>query len=272
MTYASNTPSFLCTRAGTLTLSQSTTFKVNNTGSPLGPGTYTLINSTNVNTGIVAGAVPSVTVSDGGVTSGATSSLSISNGALFLVVASAAHAPVIGNNVTNTVTSGDMWQIAISSLSNSAAWSDPNSDTVILSSVGPTSANAVSVTNDANNIYYTVPVTVSDSFSYIVTDATTLTATGMVYLAVTPAVSSIISGPAVNVSGNPKFSGTGASSNCIYGVESTTSLSGTPVWIEAGTTTTDVNGAWSFTDIGQTNPPTIFYRLYNPDDPGSPPQ
>jgi hypothetical protein len=181
-------------------------------------------------------------------------------------------APVIGNSVTNTVTSGSMWQIAISSLSNSAAWSDPNSDTVILSSVGPTSANAVSVTNDANNIYYTVPVTVSDSFSYIVTDATTLTATGMVYLAVTPAVSSIISGPAVNVSGNPKFSGTGASSNCIYGVESTTSLSGTPVWIEAGTTTTDVNGAWSFTDIGQTNPPTIFYRLYNPDDPGSPPQ
>jgi hypothetical protein len=85
-------------------------------------------------------------------------------------------------------------------------------------------------------------------------------------------VSSIISGPAVNGSGNPTFSGTGASVNCVYGVESTTSLSGIPVWIEAGTTTTDGSGAWSFTDIGQTNPPTIFYRLYNPDDPGSPPQ
>jgi hypothetical protein len=186
-------------------------------------------------------------------------------------VASADQAPVIGNSVTNTVTSGSMWQIAISSLSNSAAWSDPNSDTVTLSSVGP-SANAVSVTNDANNIYYTKPVTASDNFSYIVTDATTLTATGMVYLVVTPAVSSIISGPAVNGSGNPTFSGTGASVNCVYGVESTTSLSGSPVWIEAGTTTTDGTGAWSFTDIGQTNPPTIFYRLYNPDDPGSPPQ
>jgi hypothetical protein len=44
------------------------------------------------------------------------------------------------------------------------------------------------------------------------------------------------------------------------------------VWIEAGTTTTDGSGAWSFTDINKTNPPTIFYRLYNPDNPGSPPQ
>jgi autotransporter-associated beta strand protein len=275
LTYASNTPSFLCTRAGTLTLSQSTTFKVNNTGSPLGPGTYTLINSTNVNTGIVAGAVPSVTVSDGGVTSGATSSLSISNGALFLVVASAAHAPVIGNNVTNTVTSGDMWQIAISSLSNSAAWSGPNSDTLILSSVGPSSTNSVSVTNDANNIYYTVPVTAPDNFRYIVTDETTsLMATGMVYLAVTPAVSPIISGSAVTVngSGNPTFSGTGASDNTVYGVESTISLSVPVVWIEAGTTTTGPTGSFSFTDINKTNPPTIFYRLYNPDDPSSPPQ
>jgi autotransporter-associated beta strand protein len=275
LTYASNTPSFLCIKAGTLTLSQSTTFKVNNTGSPLGPGTYTLINSTNVNTGIVAGAVPSVTVSGGGVTGGATSSLSISNGALFLVVAAAAQAPVIGNNVTNTVTSGSMWQIAISSLSNSAAWSGPNSDTLTLSSVGPTSANSVSVTNNASNIYYTVPVTAPDNFRYIVTDETTsLMATGMVYLAVTPAVSPIISGSAVTVngSGNPTFSGTGASDNTVYGVESTTSLSVPVVWIEAGTTTTGPTGSFSFTDINKTNPPTIFYRLYNPDDPGSPPQ
>jgi hypothetical protein len=96
----------------------------------------------------------------------------------------------------------------------------------------------------------------------------------LVVVASSPVVSPIISGSSVKVngSGNPTFSGTLASVSTKYGVESTTSLSGSPVWIEAGTTTTDVNGAWSFTDIGQTNPPTIFYRLYNPDDPGSPPQ
>jgi hypothetical protein len=93
-----------------------------------------------------------------------------------------------------------------------------------------------------------------------------------VYLVAAPAFSPIISLPAVNGIGNPTFSGTGASTNCIYGVESTTSLTGTPVWIEAGTTTTDVNGDWSFTDVGQTNPQTIFYRLYIPDDSSSPPQ
>jgi hypothetical protein len=269
LTYASGTPSFTVAN-GTLTLSAGTVFNVNNTGSQLVPGTYTLI-GTGVG-GVVVGPVPSsYTVGGNGVSGTSLLQISTSNTLDLVVVASADQAPVIGNSVTNTVTSGSMWQIAISSLSNSAAWSDPNSDTVTLSSVGP-SANAVSVTNDANNIYYTKPVTASDNFSYIVTDATTLTATGMVYLVVTPAVSSIISGPAVNGSGNPTFSGTGASVNCVYGVESTTSLSGSPVWIEAGTTTTDGTGAWSFTDIGQTNPPTIFYRLYNPDDPGSPPQ
>jgi autotransporter-associated beta strand protein len=173
LTYASGTPSFTVAN-GTLTLSAGTVFNVNNTGSALGPGTYTLI-GTNVS-GIVAGAVPSSYTVGGNGVSG-TSSLVISNNTLDLVVVSAG-----------------------------------------------------------------------------------------------PVVSPIISGPAVNGSGNPTFSGTGASDSTVYGVESTTSLSGIPVWIEAGTTTTDGTGAWSFTDIGQTNPPTIFYRLYNPDDPGSPPQ
>jgi hypothetical protein len=93
-------------------------------------------------------------------------------------------------------------------------------------------------------------------------------------------VSPIISSPAVNGSGNPTFSGTAASGLTVYGVESTTSLTGTPKWIEATNVTTltapgvttGSDGSWSFTDANQTNPPTIFYRLYYPDSPGSPPQ
>jgi autotransporter-associated beta strand protein len=179
------TPSFTVAN-GTLTLSPSTTFNVNNTGLALVPGSYLII-STNGAAASVAGTAPSVTVS--GVTAGATSSLSISNSELFLVVSASA-----------------------------------------------------------------------------------------------PVVSPIINGSSVKVngSGNPTFSGTGASDLTVYGVESTTSLSTKPVvWIEATNVvatpgvpgvTTGSDGSWSFTDANQTNPPTIFYRLYNPDTPGSPPQ
>jgi autotransporter-associated beta strand protein len=260
LTYASGTPSFVVAN-GTLTLSAGTVFNVNNTGSALGPGTYTLIGTSGG--GVVVGPVPSSYVVGGnGVKGTHQYSLGISSSnTLDLTVSN--RAPVIANSVTNTVTYNSTWQIAISSLSNSAAWSDPDGDTVTLSSVGPFSANDVSVTNNSTSIYYTAPVTASDNFSYIVTDGT-LTATGTVYLLVPwPPLSPIISNPPVNGSGNPTFSGTGASVNCTYGVESTTSLSGSQVWIEAGTTTTDGTGSWSFTDITQTNPPTIFYRLYN---------
>jgi autotransporter-associated beta strand protein len=188
LTYASNTPSFLCTTIGTLTLSNYTTFNVNNTGSPLGPGTYTLIGTTNGTK--VAGTVPSSPIVVGGSGALGTSSLNIST--------------------SNTL------------------------DLVVVASA--------------------------------------------------PVVSPIISGPSVKVtvSGNPTFSGTGASDLTVYGVESTTSLSTKPVvWIEATNVvatpgvpgvTTGSDGSWSFTDANQTNPPTIFYRLYNPDTPGSPPQ
>jgi len=43
-------------------------------------------------------------------------------------------------------------------------------------------------------------------------------------------------------------------------------------WSEAGNVTAGANGAWNFTDLNQTNPGTIFYRLYYPDNPGNPPQ
>jgi fibronectin-binding autotransporter adhesin len=78
-----------------------------------------------------------------------------------------------------------------------------------------------------------------------------------------------IASATVNGSGNPTFSGNGIP-GYIYGVESATSLAGP--WIEAGTATGASNGAISFTDLTQTNPPTIFYRLYYPDNPGNPPQ
>jgi autotransporter-associated beta strand protein len=119
-------------------------------------------------------------------------------------------------------------------------------------------------------------VTVSDSLSSVtvsdggVADGTIPSLSingGELYLVVGgPSVSN----PAVNGSGNPTFSGQGAPGDT-YGVESTTNLITGP-WIESGSVTALGDGSWIFTDSSQVNPPTIFYRLYYPDNPGSPPQ
>jgi autotransporter-associated beta strand protein len=79
-----------------------------------------------------------------------------------------------------------------------------------------------------------------------------------------------ISNPGMNGNGNPAFSGFGIPGYS-YGVESETNLITGP-WIEAGTVMAGTNnGSWSFTDTNQNNPPTIYYRLYYPDNPGNPP-
>lgn len=186
-----------------------------------------------------------------------------------LSVTSIDRAPTIANIVTNSVTSGQTWKIAITTLSNTAAWSDPDGDTVSLSGVGPTSASGTNVTSDATYIYYNGPVTAQDHFTYTVTDGS-LTAVGTVYLEAVAATAPNISNPALNGGGHPTFSGSGIPTD-IYGVESTTNIGVAP-WVEAGTVTAGSDGSWSFTDTNQTSPASIFYRLYYPDNPGNPPQ
>lgn len=112
LTYASGTPSFTVTN-GTLTLSSSTTLKVNNTGSALAVGNYKLVSkATSGNTGSVAGTVPSsVTVTGGGIAGGTTASLQITSGELFLAVASSsppklARISISGTTLTVVATNG----------------------------------------------------------------------------------------------------------------------------------------------------------------------
>jgi hypothetical protein len=175
--------------------------------------------------------------------------------------------PVVGNSpVTNSVTSGLTWKIAITNLATQANWSDPDGDTVSLSSVA-NSFNGVSVTKDSNYVYYNGPVTNEDHFTYFVTDGT-LTASGTVYLEPMAATAPSVA-PGGIVGGHPTLSGSGIP-GYIYGVESKTNLSNP--WGNAGTTTVAPNGAWNFTDTNVVNPPTIFYRLYYPYSAGSPPQ
>jgi hypothetical protein len=178
--------------------------------------------------------------------------------------------PVVANIVTNAVISGVTWKIAITALQAAAGWSDPDGDTVTLSGVAALSANGATVTSDSNYIYYNAPVTAEDYFTYTVGDGYGGSAGGTVYLEAVSGTAAIQSNPGTDVNGHPTFSGSGIP-GITYGVESATSLSGP--WVNAGTVTaSSVNGSWSFTDANQTNPPTIFYRLYYPYSADNPPQ
>jgi autotransporter-associated beta strand protein len=265
MTYAAGTPSFMVAN-GTVTLANNSVIKVNNTGPALTHGSYKIISAGTGGSVAFASTAPGVTVSGGGIATGATASLTITSGELYLVVI---QPPTIANPVvTENATAGSIWKIAITSLATAAGWSDPNGFTITLSSVGPTSFNGTNVTSDANYIYYNGAVTAADHFGYTITNGT-LTASGTVNLVPVSVPSPNIVSPTINGSGNPTFSGNGIP-GYVYGVESATSLTGP--WIEAGTVTPDSSGAWSFTDLTQTNPSQIYYRLYFPDDPSNPPQ
>ncbi len=84
---------------GTLTLSSSTAFQLNNTGSQLPGGIYALISKSSG--GTVAGTVPSSTITVGGGGAASTATLAITNGQLNLVVASSVNTNP--TNITATV-------------------------------------------------------------------------------------------------------------------------------------------------------------------------
>jgi anthranilate/para-aminobenzoate synthase component II len=167
------------------------------------------------------------------------------------------HPPVIANVVTNNETLGLTFQISIAGLSNAAAWSDVDGDTLTLSSVGPTSANGVSVTNDSNFIYYTLPVTNNDSFSYTISDGFTNT-TGTVYVnAVSPPTAAVLS--VVTTNGVPTISFVGGPGSTNV-VQATTNLLNS--WVNISTNKADNSGMWQVTDTNATNFPGRFYRSY----------
>ena len=88
LTYAAGTPAFTISN-GTFTLAAGTGFKINNTGTALPVGTYSIITNTTGSGGAVGGTAPSsVTVTGGGIAASTTASLQISGGMLNLVVSS----------------------------------------------------------------------------------------------------------------------------------------------------------------------------------------
>jgi beta-galactosidase len=176
--YTSDIPAFTVT-GGALALATNTVFSINNTGSTLNPGSYKLISAGAA--GVVSGAgLPPVTVGGGGVVSGQYVSLNVPGSGLYLVVTND-RPPTIARSITNTLSLGSTWQIAITNLASLAGWSDPDGDTVRLYSVGPLSANGASMTSDAAYIYYNGTLASNDYFQYSITDGK-LTTSALVYL------------------------------------------------------------------------------------------
>jgi len=135
LTYDGVNPSFIITNGG-MNLSYSTVFNVNNTGSALGVGSYTIIaRSATGNAGLVAGAVPA-TVNVVGYGTAGPASLQITNGQLNLVVSPGL--PATGTNLLFSVVGN---QLSLSWPTNYVGW--------LLQS------NSVNLAN--SNYWFTVP-------------------------------------------------------------------------------------------------------------------
>ena len=108
LVYDGVTPSFIMTNGG-MTLSSATGFKINNTGTALGAGTYLIISNVTAGTvGLVAGTAPSsVTVTGGGLVTGCTASLQIASAGLNLLVSKGNQTIGFTNGATLTKTYGN---------------------------------------------------------------------------------------------------------------------------------------------------------------------
>ena len=252
VTYAAGTPSLNVTN-GTLTLSASTTFNINNTGAALAAGSYKIISTNAGVAGLfaaVTGTLPAVTVSGGGSVSGTTNYLKLANSELYLVVN---HPPVANPN--NYTRNGlNAWRIAVSDLLANAT--DLDSDPLTLVGVG-VSSNGITLVIGGGYVQYNNPSLVDDQFSYTVTDT---------FGGTSSAVITLTAGSATGVGGQiNNFTANGGTASMTfagipgykYNVQVSTNLTD---WNTLWTTNAPAGGVFQFTD-GSAPTPDAYYRL-----------
>jgi autotransporter-associated beta strand protein len=253
--FLTGTPSFTVTN-GTLTLSNLTTFLVNNTGAALTAGSYKIISkATAGNVGAVAGTLPPVTVSGGGTAAETVASLQIVSGELYLGVT---HPPK-ATTMTVTRAAGLSVKISLSDLATN--WSDADGDTVVLSGINLVTTNSINLATNSAWILYTNSPNVNDQFSYSISDGNGGTNIGLVNIVIT----SNLTGQATGLFNNPggpvtvSFAGIPGYS---YSVQRTTNLTD---WVTIWTTNAPGGGLFnytdSFVDLGGTPPTSAYYRL-----------
>ena len=158
LTYALNTP-LLTVANGTMNLAAWTSFMINNVGAALPAGSYKIISKGTG--GLVAGALPSVTVSGAGVVTNLGTGLQVTNGELFLVVGGS-------SSVVNVVWTG-------ADAANPTRWNDTQTDTNWFTSGRADAWHYYDgdqvLFNDSNNGQYTVNIATAVSPGSLSVDA-----------------------------------------------------------------------------------------------------
>ncbi|HEX4644448.1 MAG TPA: hypothetical protein VH598_02455, partial [Verrucomicrobiae bacterium] len=180
--------------------------------------------------------------------------------------------PLKANTVIVTRRPDIPLKIRISDLLTNAP--DANGATVALTGVSNLSTNGVTVRTNPIFIFYDLPPRNTypiDSFNYMVTDSSGVTATGIIIVVLDSEVSSppgkislqippdITSIQLVNCMPLLTCSGTPGAT---YYIQATVSLTPPIQWTVVSTNVTDTNGVFQFTDSGCSNYPSRFYRAF----------
>jgi len=260
LTYAAGTPA-LNLNTGTLNLSSSTVFTINNTGASLPIGSYVII-STNAG-GLVTGTAPSVTVNGGGVAAGW--ALVITNGELALNVFGRTDTWTGGSATTGNWSDAGNWggtapDSAGDTLSFSGSGRPSNTNNSVSSVISVqlnTSApfalygNALTLvagmTNFAGNNTWNIPLTFSANQNFNVASGTALTLGGTV--AGSFSLTKTGSGTLGLAAADSRTGNTIVSGGTLA-LSGAASIAGTPLISLAGGTTLDVSGLTSTFALG----------------------
>jgi autotransporter-associated beta strand protein len=254
VTYASGTPAFNVTN-GTLTLSGSTTFKINNTGSALAAGNYRIISkATAGNVGAIGGTLPSVTVTGGGVAASTVPVLTVVAGELYLVVDQP-----LAAKMTVHRTAGLALRIALSDVATN--WSNAAGYPPSLAGINLATTNGVNLLTNSNWIVYTNSPNMNDQISYTISDSLGTTNTGVINVVINGSVTGNTSITQIQT-GNPTTLTAYGIPGYSYITERSTNLT---TWVDIATNTAATNGIIyvtdSFSDLGGSPPASAYYQL-----------
>ena len=253
--------SFIITNGG-ITISSSTTIKVNNTGSALLPGTYKIIAKATAGTaGLVAGTVPSSVTVTGGQPNVGTPSLAIVNGELYLTVGGNSSVGYTGSSFTYNG-SAQTPAIAITGSTGATTTSYVGAGATTYSSVNaPTNAGNYYVSNTvaADNNYFgttnSLAFNISPEPASVTADAKTKT-----YGTVNPTLTATVTGQVIGGDAISYTLSTDAGQYSAVGVSNIlVALGSNPNYSVLTTNSTlTINQASTFVGASSTNNPSGY--------------
>jgi fibronectin-binding autotransporter adhesin len=167
------------------------------------------------------------------------------------------HAPT-ANAAAYNRTGGQTLKILVANLATN--WTDPDGNSLTLSSVSALSGNGFAVTTDGTNIFYSGSDNQNDSFTYTISDGF-VTANGTVNVtAVAPAPAPANASLVMTNGGVPTitFAGIPGRTNVVQ------ASSNLVDWDNISTNVAGTNGLWQVTDPAALSLPSRFYRSYQP--------